>query len=220
MTTHTRRTFLALAGASAFLATRAAARPLPMVTTPLFSCGAVMATPEIIRVESDMSFEHAYLDTTIPYHGNALLLTEAAFDDLDDDRVIAIAEDILASHPDNLELLGDIREELLGDSETEESTHEKMLIAMGGMESCTDESHMNFLDSEWVLETFSKNDDPLFAYVSMMVLLLEMEMHQHMVGVELAEHQELHHFCERMVEVQTPHLEVLKEVRGELFTRY
>lgn len=215
-----RRSFVALAIAAAFAGGKVAAKPFTQPSTPLFSCGAMTATPEVKRVESDISFEQAYLDTTIPYHSNALWLTEAAFDDLDDDRVIAIAEKILAQHPENLEELADLREELFGDPETEEATHEKMLIAMGGMESCTDESHMNFLDAEWVEETFSNHDDPLFAYVSMMVLLLEMEMHQHVVGVELAENHELHHFCERQVEEQTPYLEELKVVRGELFTRY
>lgn len=179
-----------------------------------------MATPEIKRVDSEISFEQAYLDTTIRYHSNALWLTEAAFDDLDDDRVIAVAEDILARHPENLEQLAELREELFDDREPDDATHEKMLIAMGGMESCTDESHMNYLDREWVEETFSNHDDPLFAYVSMMVLLMEMEMHQHVVGVELAENHDLHHFCERQVEEQTLYLEALKEVRGELFTRY
>lgn len=218
---HTRRSVLALALTTAVAGTGAAARPLTSPSSPLFSCGAIAATPEIKRVESDIPFEQAYLDTTIPYHSNALWLTEAAIDNLEDDeRVIAIAEQILARHPDNLEELADIREELFENREIEKATQEKMRIAMGGMESCTDESHMNYLDSEWVSDTFSHHDDPHFAYVSMMVLLLEMEMHQHMVGVELAEHHELHQFCERQVEEQTPYLEELKVVRGELFTRY
>lgn len=221
MNMYTRRSFFVLSAAGALVGSRAAAKPFMNATSPLLSCGAVMATPEIIRVESDIPFEQAYLDTTMPYHSNALLLTEAAFDDLEDDeRVITIAESILETHPENIEQLRAIREELFGDPEPEEATTEKMLLAMGGLESCTDESHMNFLDPEWVMETFEKNDDPNFAWVSMIVLLMEMEIHQHMVGVELADHDELREFCERMVDVQSGQLEVLKEVRGELFTRY
>lgn len=220
MNNHTRRTFLSLAAAGALVGTGVAARPTTRPSSPLFSCGAMIATPEIKQVDSDISFEQAYLDTTIPYHSNALWLTEAAFDDLDDERVIAVAEQILDRHPENLEELAELRLELFDDRETEDPTHEKMLIAMGGMESCTDESHMNYLDADWVDETFSSHDDPLFAYVSMMVLLMEMEMHQHVVGVELAENHDLHHFCERQVVEQTLYLDVLKVVRGELFTRY
>lgn len=221
MNTHTRRSFLVLAGASALAAVPAVARPTRNPAGPLLSCGAMMATPDIKRVESDIPFEEAYLDTTIPYHSNALWLTEAAIDQLeDDDRVISIAEQILARHPENLDELADLREVLYEDRETGETSQEKMRIAMGGMESCTDESHMNFLNREWVEETFKKQEDPHFAYVSMMVLLLEMEMHQHVVGVELAEDDDLRAFCERQVEEQAPYIEELKVVRGELFTRY
>lgn len=221
MNTPTRRSLLAAAASTALFSTGVAARPFPGPSSPLFSCGAAMlSTPEIIRMDSDIPFEQAYIDTTVPYHSNALWLTEAAINDLDDERVIAIAESILNHHPKNLEELAEIRETLYDDRQTGEPTKEKMQIAMGGMESCTDESHMNFLDAQWVEETYSNHDDPLFAYVSMMVLLLEMEMHQHVVGVELAEDEALHHFCVRMVEEQSPYIEALLEVRGELFTRY
>lgn len=220
MKSHTRRSFLALTGASALVAIPASARPFNSPSTPLFSCGAMAATPEIVRVESDIPFEQAYIDTTIPYHTSALVLTEAAIDDLEDERVIPIAEDILEAHPQNIEQLRALREDLYGESDPEEATHEKMMLAMGGMESCTDQTHMDYMEQDWVLDTFGNNDDPYFAYVSMMVLLLEMEMHQHVVGAELAEHEELREFCERMVEEKTPQIETLKEVRGELFTRY
>ena len=72
---------------------------------------------------------------------------------------------------------------------------------------------------EWVEKTFRNNDDPLFAYVSMMVLVLGMEQHQHVVGLELADHKELKEFCERMIEVKEPQLATLKIVRGELISR-
>ena len=221
MSIHSRRSVVALALAAAVAGTGAAARPGRGPSSPLLSCGApTMGTPEIVRVESDISFEQAYLDTTIPYHGNALLLTELALDHLDDDRVVEIAGQILESHPENLEYLGDVREELFDTREPEDATHEKMLVAMGGMESCTDESHMNYLDAEWVEETFSNHDDPMLAYVSMLVLLMEMENHQHEVGAELAEHEDLRSFCERMFEEQRETVATLKEIRGELITRY
>lgn len=220
MNTTTRRSFLALGGASALTAGRAGATLRPQVRNPLFSCGAAIGTPEIVAVESDITFEEAYIDTTIPYFTSALTLTEAALDDIDDERVLPIARRILETQPQDIELLEDLREEILGDSEPADATHDKMLISMGGKESCTDESHMNFMDQKWVMKTFEENDDPFFAYVSMLVLLMEMEMHQHHVGVELASNHDLHAFCQRQVDEKTPELETLKIVRGELFTRY
>lgn len=216
----TRRSFLALVGASALSATQAGASLRPQVRNPLFSCGAAFGTPEIVAVESDIAFEEAYIDTTIPYFTSSLVLTEAALDDIEDERVLPIANRILEIQPQDIELLQELRGEILGDAEPAEATHDKMLISMGGMESCTDESHMNFLDQKWVMKAFKEHDDPFFAYVSMLVLLMEMEMHQHHVGVELAENHDLHAFCQRQVEEKTPELETLKVVRGELFTRY
>jgi uncharacterized protein (DUF305 family) len=220
MNTTTRRSLVALAGASALVGLGASARPTRNPAGPLFSCTAMIGTPEIIPMESDIPFDQAYIDTTIPYQTSALVLTEAAIDDLEDERVIPIAERILESHPENIEQLREMREELYGDPEPGESSEEKMMLAMGGVESCADQSHMDFMDDEWVLETFEKQDDPYFAYVSMIVLLLEMENHQHMVGVQLAENDELREFSERLLEEKTDQIEVLKEVRGELFTRY
>lgn len=216
----TRRSFLALAGASAFSASQAGASLRPQVRNPLFSCGAAFGTPEIVAVESDIAFEEAYIDTTIPYFTSALVLTEAALDEIEDERILPIATRILEVQPQDIELLRELRKEMFGEAEPAEATHDKMLISMGGMESCTDESHMDYLDQDWVLDTFENHDDPFFAYVSMLVLLMEMEMHQHHVGVELASNHDLHAFCQRQVDEKTPELKMLKEVRGELFTRY
>lgn len=221
MNMHTRRSFLALAGGSALVCQRVSAAISGSPGMPLLSCGAAMlATPEIKRVESDISFEQAYMDTTPLYHGNALLLTELAIDDLVDERLIGIAEQITESHPENLELMADFREEIFDNRESEEPTHEKMLIAMGGMESCTDESHMNYLDAEWVTKTYTEHDDPELAYTSMLVLLMEMENHQHLAGVELADYDALRSFCEELLEEQLVMVTELKEIRGELITRY
>lgn len=220
MNTKTRRSFIAIAGASAFAVQAAHAGVRPMVRNPLFSCGAAMATPEIVAVESDIPFAEAYIDTTIPYMANAVALTEAALDDIEDERVLGIAQRMLDEQPEDIDALKAIRKEHLGDAEPGEANHEKMLISMGGKESCTDESHMDYLDRKWVLKTHGDHDDSYFAYVSMMVLLLEMEMHQHTVGAKLAAEDDLSDFCQQQLDVKTPELETLKVVRGELFTRY
>jgi len=222
MNTYSRRSLLALAGAAAFgtVSAHAASHRIGLAGQPLYSCGAVMGTPEIVHVDSDIPFDKAYIDTTIPYHAGALKLVELNREDLEDERLIEVADAILESHPKDIEELKSFREEWYESAEPDEPTKEMMLLSMGGLESCSDESHMNFLDLEWVEETWKKNDDPLFAFVSMLVLSMEMEHHQHMVGLELAEHEELKDFCQRMHEVSEPHIKVLKTVRGELINRY
>jgi hypothetical protein len=54
----------------------------------------------------------------------------------------------------------------------------------------------------------------------MLVLLMEMEHHQHMVGLELGDHEELKDFCQRMHETAEPQIKTLKTMRGELSNRY
>lgn len=222
MNTLSRRSMIAFAGGAALLSGRAAAaKPFTQPSSPLFSCTAMTAgTPEAKRVDSDISFDQAYLDTTIPYHANSLMLAELALDDVEDERLAEIAQSILDTYPQDLEELGTIREELFGSAETDEATREKMMIAMGGMESCSDDSHMNFLDAEWVEDTWKQNENPQLAYASMLILVLEMELHQHTSGVELAEDKALHHFCERMAEEFPPRISELKTIRGELLNAY
>jgi uncharacterized protein (DUF305 family) len=222
MNTYSRRSLLALAGVAALgtVSTHATSNRIGMSGRPLYSCGAVMGTPEIVHVDSDIPFEKAYIDTTIPYHESALKLVELNKDDLEDERLIEIADAILQQHPKDIEELKSYREEWFGSAETDEPTKEMMLLSMGGLESCSDQSHLDFLDAEWVEETWEKNDDHLFAFVSMLVLAMEMEHHQHMVGLQLAEHEELKDFCQRMHETAEPQIKTLKTVRGELINRY
>lgn len=222
MFTITRRSLLAVAGVTAVSASTTHASPSRIggAGRPLYSCGAAVGTPEIVHVESDIPFDRAYIDTTIPYHQSALKLAELAGTDLEDDRLTEIADAILANNPSEIEELESMRKDWFGSDEPDDATHEMMLLSMGGLESCTDQSHMDFMDAAWVQETWKKNDDPLFAFVSMLVLLLEMEFHQHTVGLELADEADLKDFCQRMIEANEPRISTLKTVRGELINRH
>ncbi len=222
MNTYSRRSIIALSGIAALAAasTSATSFRIGAPGRPLLSCGAVVGTPEIIEVESDIPFDRAFIDTTIPYHQSALKLAELNKDDLEDERLTEIVDAILESHPKDIEDLKAFREEWFESAEPDKATHEMMLLSMGGLESCTDQSHIDFMDVEWVEETWKKNDDPLLAFVSMLVLVMEMEHHQHMVSVQVAEHDELKEFSQRMIDASEPHIKTLKEVRGELINRY
>lgn len=222
MNTYSRRSIIALSGIAALTAasTSATSFRISAPGRPLFSCGAIVGTPEIVHIESDIPFDRAYIDTTIPYHQSALKLAELNIDDLEDERLVEIATAILDNYPEEIEQLRSFREEWFDSPDPDEATYEMMLLSMGGVESCTDQSHIDFMDVEWVEKTWKKNDDPLLAFVSMLVLLVEMEHHQHLVGVELADHEELKEFCERMIEATEPQIKVLKTVRGELLNRY
>ena len=221
MNTYSRRSILTIAGGFALLGTSAASASIIVRPgSPLYSCTAMTSTPEVKAVDSDISFEQAYLDTTTRYHANSLLLTELALDDVEDERLREIAQWILDTYPQDLLDLGTMREDLFGDAELEEATREKMMIAMGGMESCSDDSHMNFLDEKWVESTWKNHENPQLAYASMLVLVMEMELHQHTSGEILAQDEAVHHFCMRMAEEFPPTIAAIKRVKGELLNAY
>ncbi len=221
MMTLSRRSLLALSAVAPFAVQSASAR-IRVSTGVVASCGAEMlhGTPVATAVVSDIPFDQAYLDTTIPYHTSALTLVDLAQDDLEDDRLIAIADAISTSFPADLEELHAMRERLFGDAEAAEATHEMMLISMGGVESCTDQNHMDFMKQEWVEKTYASGDDRTFSFVGMMVLLLEMEMHQHIVAVQLTTDEDVKTFAQRMIDTWTQPLADLKVVRGELISGY
>ena len=222
MNTYSRRSIIALSGIAGVTAVSTATASVRQGVPgrPYFSCGAIVGTPEIVHIDSDIPFDRAYIDTTIPYHQSALKLVELNVDDLEDERLIEIATEILDKYPEEIETLTSFREAWFDSPDPDEATYEMMLLSMGGVESCTDQSHIDFMDVEWVEKTWKKNDDPLLAFASMLVLLVEMEHHQHLVGVELADHEELKEFCQRMIEATEPHIKTLKTVRGELLNRY
>lgn len=206
----TRRTLIAVSGFAALAA--------PQIVRA--SCGANMSTPVATDIDSPYTIEQAYLDTTIPYHKSGIALANIGLDDIEDDRVLEVTQSLLDTFPAELDELHALREGILGEAEPDEPTREMMLLAMGGVESCTDETHMDFMRSEWIAKTYAGQDDKPFAFVNMMVLLLEMEMHQHMVAEQLSENEDLLEFCTRMHELRDPQIAVLKEVRGELISAY
>ncbi|MCO5216386.1 MAG: DUF305 domain-containing protein [Thermomicrobiales bacterium] len=216
MNTISRRSLLAVAGISSLTAISTSAR---VNTSRFYSCGAAMGTPAV-HIDSDIPFEQAYIDTTIPYHHSTLKLIEIARDDIEDERLLTVIEELETELPSELEELASLREELFGDAEPEAATHEMMLISMGGVESCTDQSHMDFMDQKWVKKTYGSRDDKEFSFVSMMVLLLEMAQHQHTVATQLAEYGEVVNFSTRIEELRTPQIKVMREVRGELMSAY
>jgi uncharacterized protein (DUF305 family) len=139
MTTINRRHFVAILGASAVLPAAALAQDhgahhgsTPMATA---DCHMVNGTPQVMAYESDIPFDQAYIDTMIPHHASVIDLATVATDVLEDERLVTIAEAILATQPAEIEELRALRLEIYGDAEPEEVTHEMMMVTMGDTEA-------------------------------------------------------------------------------------
>lgn len=226
-TTFTRRSFGALALGSALFATRAAAQDHDHghgdddSTPESFSCAVALGTPEIERVESDIPFDLAYIDTMIPHHNSVIALAEHAIDDIERDDLKAIAQAILDTQPAEVEKMEGWKAEWYPDA-PEEPDHDTMMemmaITMGGVENCDDEHHMNLMDSEWIVEEYDDADDDekQEAFIKLVVPHHQMAVHQSVVAREFAEHQELKDMVEEVIEAQNAEIEELRRIRREL----
>lgn len=190
-------------------------------TPETFSCAIANGTPEVVLIESDIPLDLAYIDTMIPHHASVIALTEEAMDDLEDERLIAIAQAVLDTQPGEIEELQGYRDAWYPDAtpadELDEDTmHEMMLLTMGGVESCGHQDHMDLMDSEWIVDEYKNADDKQLTYVSLVIPHHEMAVHQSRVLLEYAEHDEMKDLAERVIAAQTAEIEQLKEIRRDL----
>lgn len=229
MNTLTRRSFSTLAFGTALLGGRAFAQDHDHghgddhgeSTPESFSCGIAMGTPEVERVESDIPFDLAYIDTMIPHHNSVIALAEHAMPDIERDDLKTIAQAIIDTQPLEVEKMLAWKAEWYPDAE-ETPDHDTMMemmnVTMGGVESCNDQHHMDLMDSEWIVEEYdsAEDDEKQEAFIDLVVPHHQMAVHQSMVAREFAEHQELKDMVEEVIEAQNAEIEELRRIRRDL----
>lgn len=234
MTTLNRRHFLSVIGASAIVPVAALAQNQGQHhgSTPAATpgCHMVNGTPQVMPVESDIPFDQAYIDTMIPHHNSVVDLATAALEVLEDDRLVTIAQAVIDTQPGEIEQLKAFREEWYGDAEPAEMTDEMMMVTMGNMDAmnaCTDdhgmqmdmgsqEDMMNLMDSEWVLGEFEKAENKDLAFIDLVIPHHQMAVHQSMVGLQLAEHEELRTLCQEVIDAQEAEIRELRLIRKDI----
>lgn len=194
------------------------------------ACSVDHGTPQIVPYESDIPFDQAYIDTMIPHHTSVIDLATAAIDELADDRLATLAQAILDSQPGEIEQLKTFREEWYGEAEPAEMTDEMMMVTMGdteAMESCagdhgmdmdmgSHEDMMNLMDSEWILGEFEDAENKDLSFIDLVIPHHQMAVHQSMVGLQLAEHEELRTLCQDVIDAQEAEIEQLELIREDI----
>lgn len=183
------------------------------------SCQTGLSTPIVVPYESDIPFDLAYIDSMIPHHASVVELSEAALDELEDERLIEIAQAVIDTQPAEMEQLMAFRDAWYPDEPedvSDDRMHEMMMITMAAHESCGHDDHMYLMDGEWLVEEFNDAEDKDIHFIDLVIPHHEMAVRQSQVGIELAEHEELRQFCEEVVRVQSEEIELLKLVREEL----
>ena len=234
MTTLNRRHILALLGTSAIVPARVLAQPhgqhhgsTPEATP---GCHMVNGTPQVMPIESDIPFDQAYIDTMIPHHNSVIDLATTALDVLADERLVTIAQAVIDTQPGEIEQLKAFREEWYGDAEPAEMTEEMMMVTMGNLSALNDcpgdqnmhmdlgshEDMMNLMDSEWILGEFEKAENKDLAFIDLVIPHHQMAVHQSMVGLQLAEHEELRTLCQEVIDAQEAEIRELKLIRRDI----
>lgn len=222
MTTHSRRTFVAIAGLSGLgLGTLTAREDKSHGDHGnMATCGTDMATPAVVPFESDIPFDLAYIDSMIPHHASVVALSELALEELEDERLLEIAQAVLDTQPGEMEMLTAFRKEWYPDEPediSDDRLMEMMMVTMAMDPSCShDDGHMQLMDSEWLVAEFENAEDKDLAYIDLVIPHHEMAVRQSVVGLQLAEHEELRALLDDVIEAQTAEIELLTELREEL----
>lgn len=227
----TRRSFVALAGATGLGFTALSAQDHSGHGEMSATCDDGMATPAIVAYESDIPFDLAYIDSMIPHHASVVALAETALTSLEDERLVEIAQAVLDTQPGEMEQLQAFRDEWYPDEPTEisdERMMEMMMVTMAGsMDGCTpmdhddmtgDDgmSHMMLMDSDAIVSEYDEAENKDLAFIDLVVPHHQMAVRQSQVGLELAEHDELRALLDDVIEAQTAEIEALLEIREEL----
>lgn len=187
------------------------ASPMAVCATPMAGHGDMMGTPMAM-----MDFDLAYIDMMIPHHESIIALAEVAVDELGDDRLVAIAEAIIATQESENEELKALREEWYGDPEPAPMSAEIMLVSMGMQGDCIDEHHMNLMDAEWMVQQFEEAEDKDLAFIELSIPHHQMAIDTSEVALEQAEHEEIKEIAELVISAQEGEIAELEMVRDDL----
>lgn len=180
------------------------------------------ATPSGTTVGSDIPFDLAYIDTMIPHHASVIALAERAQDELQDDRLVAIAHAIIETQPGEIATLMEFRTLWYPDESedvSDERLHEMMIVTMvDRMDACDGPDHMDLMDSEWLVAEFDAAEDKDIRFIDLVIPHHQMAVDQSENGLVLADHEELVTLCEEVIEAQTAEIEMLRRIRGEIIS--
>lgn len=163
-----------------------------------------------------MEFDLAYIDMMIPHHESVIALAEVAKDELADDRLVRIAEAIIATQPAEIAQLRDLREQWYGSPDPAPMNEEIMNVSMGMSHGCVEQGHMDQMSSEWQLETFAAADDKDLAFIDQVIPHHQMAVDTSQVALERAEHEEIREIARLVIEAQEREIAELEEIRAEL----
>jgi uncharacterized protein (DUF305 family) len=175
--------------------------------------GMMSATPDAHAMGAMPEFDLAYIDMMIPHHESVIALAEVALPELNDPRLIEIAEAIIATQTVENDMMRELRSEWYGDAAT--VSMEGMMDSMPGMDS--DMARMNQqMDSGWQVSNFCSAESKDLAFVDRIIPHHQMAIDVSEDAVERATHPELIAIAEAVIVAQKAEIDLLLEIRVDL----
>jgi uncharacterized protein (DUF305 family) len=185
--------------------------------------GMMMGTPA--AGEQDMAgakieFDQLYIDMMVPHHQSIIALAQAAQDRLTDERLVAIAENIISSQQAEIEELQGYREEWYG-SRTAMPMDGSMMdmmdmmdMMMPGMEDMQAMAAM--MDADALVAAFCAGEDADLTFIDLTIPHHQMAIMASEAALEQATHEEIREIAERVIQDQQREIDELTAIRQEL----
>jgi uncharacterized protein (DUF305 family) len=182
--------------------------------------GMAMGTPdanEHTMTGMSVEFDQLYIDMMMPHHQSIIAMAQAARDRLADERLIAIAENIINSQQAETVELQELRETWYGSPDAmpmDEAMMGMMMEELPGMGAMAAMQQM--MDPHALVEAFCAGEDPDLAFIDLTIPHHEMAIAASEAAREQATHEEIRTIAERVIQAQQQEIDTLQKVRAEL----
>jgi len=212
---------IARGGATSVAAARQDGTP-----TPPISCDTatpVAATPTVAHdmagtpmAGTAMEFDQSYIDMMIPHHASIVALAQVALPRLQDERLVAIAETIVATQTAEIAELRGYRERFYGSAEPMPMDAAAMMQMMPNLTMPMD-AMMAQMDAATQVATFCAAGDAELAFIDLTIPHHQSAIAASEAALQQATHDEVRAFAERVIADQRREIDELSAIRQELY---
>src|SRR5215207_1817255 len=184
-----------------------------MTASPM--AGMAMGTPAAAGDHdmggSSVDFDQLYIDMMMPHHESIIALAQAAQDRLTDERLVAIAENIVSSQRAETEELRGYREQWYGSPEGMPMDASMMGMMMEMMPAMGDMTAMQeMMDPNALVASFCGAEDPDLTFIDLTIPHHQMAITASEAALEQATHDEIRMIAERVIQDQQREIDELQ----------
>ena len=181
-----------------------------MMGTPMAGDGHDMAGMSV-------EFDQMYIDMMLPHHASIIALAQAAQERLSDERLQAIAGNIITSQSAENEELRGHREAWYGSNQSMPMDGAMMGMMMEMMPGMGDMATMQQqMDPHALVAAFCAGEDADLAFIELAIPHHMMAIRASQAALDQATHEEIRTIAERVIAEQQREIDELETIRAEL----